>query len=145
MFGKNATTQKSNSKSSNNNTSTPLEVCNIASGTTITGNFKAESNIRLEGSIYGKVTCAGRIVMAQTAYIKGDIFCQNIVSEGKVEGNIVAKTKVHLLPTAIIEGNIKYTVLQIEEGAVFNGQAIPIKSTRAPSLKESQNAQKSVN
>lgn len=145
MFGKNGNTPKSSSKPLSNNTSTLLEVCNIASGTTISGDFKAESNIRLEGAIYGKVSCSGRIVMSQSAHIKGNIFCQNIVSEGKVEGNIVAKEKVHLSSTAIIEGNIKYTVLQIEEGAIFNGQAICNKSAEAPSLKESQNAQESVN
>jgi cytoskeletal protein CcmA (bactofilin family) len=137
MFGKNGNTPKSSSKPSMNGTSTPLEVCNIASGTTINGDFKAESNIRLEGSIYGNVSCSGRIVMSQNAHIKGDIICQNIVSEGKVEGNIVVKEKVHLFPTAIIEGNIKYNTLQIEEGAILNGQAMCTKSSSAPSLKES--------
>ncbi|WMX12578.1 MULTISPECIES: polymer-forming cytoskeletal protein [unclassified Aureispira] len=135
MFGKNGNTPKNNSKSSTNTTSS-LEVCNIALGTTIEGSFKAEANIRLEGSIYGNVSCSGRIVMSKNAYIKGDIICQNIVSEGKVEGNIVAKEKVHLFATAIVEGNIKYTKLQIEEGAIFNGQAMCAKSTTAPSIKE---------
>jgi|VirMetMinimDraft_7_1064189.scaffolds.fasta_scaffold29778_3 cytoskeletal protein CcmA (bactofilin family) len=136
MFGKNGNTPKNSSKPSINGSSTPLEVCNIASGTTINGDFKAESNIRLEGSIYGNVSCSGRIVMSQNAHIKGDIICQNIVSEGKVEGNIVVKEKVHLFSTAIIEGNIKYATLQIEDGAIFNGQAMCSKSAAAPSIKE---------
>jgi cytoskeletal protein CcmA (bactofilin family) len=137
MFGKNGNTPKSSSKPSINGISSALEVCNIALGTTIEGSFKAEANIRLEGSIYGNVSCSGRIVMSKNAYIKGDIVCQNIVSEGKVEGNIVAKEKIHLFATAIIEGNIKYNQLQIEEGAIFNGQSICAKSTVAPALKES--------
>jgi cytoskeletal protein CcmA (bactofilin family) len=145
MFGKNGNTPRNSSKPSNNGTSTPLEVCNIASGTTINGDFKAESNIRLEGSIYGNVTCSGRIVMSQNSHIKGDIFCQNIDSNGKIEGNIVAKEKVHLSSTSVVEGNIKYTALQIDEGALFNGQAICTQNTKAPFLKESQNAQKSAN
>lgn len=143
MFGKNGNTPKNSSKPSKNGTSSPLEVCNIAAGTTINGDFKAESNIRLEGSIYGNVTCSGRIVMSQNAHIKGDIFCQNIDSDGKVEGNIVAKQKIYLSSTAVIQGNIKYTALQIDEGAVLDGQAVCTQSTKAPSIKESQNAQKS--
>lgn len=134
MFGKNGTSPKSNSNSPN----TALEVCNIAIGTTIEGTFKAESNIRLEGTIHGSVSCAGRIVMSKNAYIKGDIVCQNIVSEGKVEGDIIAKDKIHLCPTAIVEGNIKYTTLQIEAGAIFNGQAICAKSKAAPKLNISE-------
>lgn len=136
MFGKNGNAPKNSSSPSNNGNSTPLEVCNIALGTIINGDFKAESNIRLEGEIHGSVSCAGRIVMSQNAHIKGDIICQNIVSEGKVEGNIIAKEKIHLFSTATVEGNIKYTTLQIEEGAIFNGQAICTKNTAAPSLKE---------
>jgi len=136
MFGKNSDTPKSSHKPSSNGSSTSLEVCNLASGTTINGDFKADANIRLEGTIYGTVTCAGRIVMSKSAYIKGDIFCQNIDSEGKIEGNIVAKEKVHLFSTALVEGNIKYTGLQIDGGAIFNGQAICAKSAGNASLKE---------
>lgn len=129
MFKKNSNSPK-NAVSSKN---ASLEVCNIAEGTTIEGNFKAESNIRLEGNIYGTVSCAGRIVMSKNAYIKGDIICQNIVSEGKVEGDIIAKEKIHLCSTAIIEGNLKYTSLQVDAGAIFNGQAICAKKSIAKS------------
>jgi len=117
MFGK---TEKN--KINSNNTS--LEVCNIAKGTTIEGTVKVDSNLRLDGIIYGSVTCGGRIVMSASAYIKGDIICKNMISEGKVEGNIVAKEKIHLKSTAIVQGNIKYKSLQIDTGASFNGQAV---------------------
>jgi cytoskeletal protein CcmA (bactofilin family) len=101
-----------------------LEVCNIAQGTTIEGTVKVDSNIRLEGLIQGAVTCGGRLVMSSTAKIIGDVICKNIISEGIVEGNIVAKEKIHLMPTSIVLGNIKYKSLQIDLGAVLNGQAI---------------------
>ncbi|WP_264792934.1 bactofilin family protein [Aureispira anguillae] len=132
MFGKNGNAPKPNASVNNS----ALEVCNIGLGTTINGTFKADSNIRLEGSIYGSVTCAGRIVMSKNAYIKGDIVCQNIVSEGKVEGDIVAKEKIHLQATAIVEGNLKYATLEIDSGAIFNGQAVSAKSNSAPKLEK---------
>lgn len=124
MFGKNGQSPKTTSTPKPNS----LDVCNIALGTNIKGNFKAESNIRLEGSIHGTVSCSGRIVMSKSAYIEGDIICQNIVTEGKVKGNIVAKNKIHLQGTAVIEGNLKYSSLQIEEGAIFNGQSIAVQN-----------------
>ena len=101
-----------------------LDVCNIAQGTTIKGNLKVESNIRLEGFIEGSVTCSGRLVLSKTGKIKGNILCKNIISEGIIEGDIVAKEKIHLLSTATTTGNIKYNCLQIDLGATLNGQAI---------------------
>lgn len=119
MFGKNDT---KGSKNSLVNTA-ELEVCNIAKGTTIEGNFKAQSNIRLEGVIEGDVECIGRIVLSEQAQIKGSVNCHTILCKGHVIGNIVAKNTIHLYPTAVIEGDIFYQKLQVDEGAVFNGNA----------------------
>lgn len=99
-----------------------LDVCNIALGTTIEGNVKVKSNLRLEGIINGSVTCSGRLVMSKTAQIIGDIVCANMISEGKVEGNVTVKEKIQLLATASITGNVKYSVIQIDAGATLNGQ-----------------------
>jgi cytoskeletal protein CcmA (bactofilin family) len=127
MFGK---TEKN--KTNSNNMSS--EVCNIGEGTTIEGVVKVDSNLRLDGNIYGSVTCGGRIVMSASGYIKGDIVCKNMISEGKVEGNILGQEKIHLKATAIVEGNIKYKRLEVDSGASFNGQAICSKSsTNTPS------------
>ncbi len=118
---------ETNKKKTNINPKTKneeLEVCNIARGTTIKGNLKVESNIRIEGIIEGAVTCSGRLVLSKTGKIKGNILCKNIISEGIIEGDIVAKDKIHLLSSAIITGNIKYNCLQIDLGATLNGQAI---------------------
>ena len=118
---------ETNKKKTNINPKTnkeELEVCNIAQGTTIKGNLKVESNIRIEGIIEGTVTCSGRLVLSKTGKIKGDILCKNIISEGIVYGDIVAKDKIHLLSSAVITGNIKYNCLQIDLGATLNGQAI---------------------
>ena len=70
MFGKKEKNGTTNNKSNSNGSI--LEVCNIAQGTTIEGTVKAEANIRLEGIVHGSVTCGGRLVMSNTAYIKGN-------------------------------------------------------------------------
>ena len=119
MFGKNDT---NGSKNGSVNTA-ELEVCNIAKGTTIEGNFKAQSNIRLEGIIDGDVQCIGRIVLSEQAKIKGQVDCHTILCRGYVTGDIRAKNTIHLHATAVVEGNISYQKLQIDEGAVFNGRA----------------------
>lgn len=129
MFGKNDT---SGSKNSFVNTA-ELEVCNIAKGTTIEGNFKAQSNIRLEGIIEGDVECLGRIVLSDKAQIKGQVHCHTILCKGQVTGNIVARDTIHLHATAIVTGDITYQKLQIDEGAIFNGRATAARKTVANS------------
>lgn len=119
MFGKNDTNGRKNGSVN----TTELEVCNIAKGTTIEGNFNAKSNIRLEGIIHGNVECLGRIVLSEQAQIKGEVNCQTIICKGQIKGNITAKSMVHLYTTATVEGDIVYQQLQIDEGAVFNGKA----------------------
>ena len=133
MFGKKEKNSTTNNKSISNGST--LEVCNIAQGTTIEGTVKAEANIRLEGIVHGSVTCGGRLVMSNTAYIKGNIICKDIDSEGKIEGDIVAKEKIHLRPTAIVMGNIKYKTLQVDSGATFTGQAICSNSSNVKASK----------
>lgn len=113
-----------------------LDFTNIAQGTTIKAVVKVESNMRLEGEIYGTVNCSGRLVLAKTAYIEGDIVCKTMLCEGTIKGNIVAQEQIHLFPTANVEGNIKYGSMKIDEGAVFNGQAISIKTPAAAKKKE---------
>jgi cytoskeletal protein CcmA (bactofilin family) len=127
MFGKNDTNDRKNGSVN----TTELEVCNIAKGTTIEGNFNAKSNIRLEGIINGNVDCLGRIVLSEQAEIKGEVNCESMICKGRVKGNITAKNTIHLHSTAAVEGDMVYQKLQIDEGAVFNGRATCAKHLAA--------------
>lgn len=124
MFGKN---EPANGTSKSVNTNA-LEVCNIAAGTKIEGNFDAQSNIRLEGDIIGDVRCTGRIVLSKGASIKGNVICHTMICEGKVIGDVKAQTSIHLHGTAELQGNIEYQTLQIDQGALFNGRAVCLKT-----------------
>lgn len=134
MFGKN---EPSNGTTKSINTSA-LEVCNIAAGTKIEGNFDAQSNIRLEGEIIGNVRCAGRIVLSPKASIKGNVSCHTMICEGNIKGNIKAQDSIHLHSTAILEGDIEYRTLQIDKGAVFNGAATCLKTTSPKQASQEQ-------
>ena len=114
-------------------TKNELEVCNIAHGTTIEGQLKASSNIRLDGIVKGDVSCAGKLVMSATAKIIGNISCKNFRGEGVVEGDIVATHKIHLMNKSIVKGNIQYQSLQIDLGATLNGKAVQHKSASSDS------------
>lgn len=116
---------KSNSKNStmkSNASGAPDRLNRIVEGTQIVGEFKADSNIRIDGFVKGTVHTDGKLVIGPTGVIEGDITCDNADIEGSVIGNIQVKGILSLKQTAKIEGDISTQKLAIEPGAVFTGK-----------------------
>ena len=63
-----------NNKDSQNNTGVNHNV--IASGTVITGDIDAASDIRIDGNINGNVECKGRVVIGPNGQTNGNIKCR---------------------------------------------------------------------
>lgn len=99
----------------------------ICEGTSIVGDIKTKNDIRIDGSIKGKVHTTGRLVVGNTAKIEGDIECTNIDVMGVVMGNINAEAAVTLKAPARIVGNIVSAVLSVEQGVFFDGKCQMVK------------------
>lgn len=98
------------------------DVCILAQGTIIEGSLETNSNIRLEGEVHGTISCGGRLVMAPKGKVMGQINCKELISEGESKGNVKASALVYLQASAKLKGDIDCERLQIEQGAIFNGQ-----------------------
>ena len=103
------------------------EVCVLAAGSTVEGNVKIGSNLRLEGEINGDLACNGKLVLSKTAIVTGNIICSELLSEGKINGNVIAKSLVSLAENAILNGDVQCSQLQIDKGAIFNGKCTMLK------------------
>ena len=93
----------------------------IANGTTVTGDVKSDSGIRVDGQLKGKMNIKGKVVIGNPGQIDGDIVCKQIEVSGLVNGNIHAAELVSLKSSAKINGEIVTRKLAIEPGAVFTG------------------------
>ncbi len=93
----------------------------IANGTVIKGNFKANDNLRIDGTIEGDVTCDKRLVIGATGFIKGKITAAEISVEGKIEGDAISKGVASLGNTSKFIGVLSAVTLEVAEGAIFNG------------------------
>ena len=113
------------SKSENGQMGKPAKGANITNqfvaGTTIQGEIKAESDIRVDGNIVGTVESSAKIAIGKTGRIEGEVLCTNADIEGKVYGRLVVKELLILKKTAVIEGDIISNKLVVEDGARFNG------------------------
>jgi len=96
----------------------------ISVGTFVKGDIVAEEDLRIDGRIEGNIECPGKIIIGPNAEILGDIYCNNIDLMGKINGNIEAKETVTLKSQVNFTGKITTKYLDIESGAVFNGNCI---------------------
>lgn len=104
-------------------TTGPSEQINmIGQGTVIDGTVRAQSDLRISGTVKGTVQVAGRVVVTGEGVIEGEVIAANAHVDGKVEGTVTVEARLVLGGTAVIQGDIRTSKLVVEDGAVFTGK-----------------------
>jgi cytoskeletal protein CcmA (bactofilin family) len=98
-----------------------MAINRIVEGTSIEGEIKCESNIRIDGNFVGNLSTKGRLVVGPAGRIEGTVFCQNAEVEGLIKGKVNVQQLLSLKGTAKVEGDINTDKLAIEPGATFTG------------------------
>lgn len=99
----------------------PGKINSIMEGTSIEGEVRTDSNIRIDGRVKGTVHVRGRLIVGATGLVEGDVHCQSSDIEGTVNGKIACQDLLSLKATARLTGDILTKKLSIEPGAVFTG------------------------
>ena len=94
----------------------------ISSGTTLKGDVKSETDLRIDGTIHGNVYSSSKIIIGPSGFVEGNIEGVHADITGKVNGNILVKELLQLRGDCNVQGNIAATKLQIDPTAVFNGK-----------------------
>ena len=100
---------------------TPKNAASIISADlTIRGTLISERDVHLAGRVEGDIRVAN-LVLNEQAYVKGDVYAEEVIVKGRVEGSIRAR-KVHLTATANVSGDVMQGgLLAIDFGASFEG------------------------
>jgi cytoskeletal protein CcmA (bactofilin family) len=93
----------------------------IVEGTSIEGEIRCESNIRIDGAFVGTLSTKGRLVIGPAGRIEGTVNCQNAEIEGLVKGKLFVQQMLSLKGTAKVEGDIFTDKLAVEPGSSFTG------------------------
>lgn len=105
----------------------------IAEGVVIEGDLVFSQGLRIDGQVHGQVT--GRaasgaqpalLVLSQTGAIEGSVHCGNALINGSVTGDLEIDDYVELQAGARITGTLRYRQLQMDVGAVVQGQLVRI-------------------
>ncbi len=94
----------------------------IAAGTRIEGDIRFVGDLHLEGQVRGNIYSEqGRICLAETGRIEGEVRAPHVVLNGAVNGNVVATERLDLKAQAVISGNVYYRLIEMAIGAQVNG------------------------
>ncbi len=88
----------------------------------IQGDLNSEGNIRIEGSVMGKVATTQSVHVGEAAVIQADMQAGNAIIAGQIQGNIKVIGNLILQSTAKVHGDITCSVLRVEDGALFTGK-----------------------
>jgi cytoskeletal protein CcmA (bactofilin family) len=119
MFGTN--TPKSN-------TTTSAVDTLIGRQTEVLGDVHFSGGLHIDGKVKGKVIArsdkAASLSVSETGCVEGDVRVPNIVLNGAVSGDVHASEKITLAAKARVTGNVFYKIIEMEGGALVNGQMV---------------------
>lgn len=95
----------------------------ISAGTVLQGDVKSDNDLRIDGTIHGNVFSKAKVVIGPSGFVEGNIEGVHADISGKLSGNVVAKELVQLRTKSQVAGNITAASLQVDAGAIFNGQS----------------------
>ena len=110
----------------------PNAISRIAAGTVIIGGeIKTQCDIRFDGDYTGNITSQSRVIIGETAHLKGEIRCESLDVVGTLEGDVFVKDTMTIKSEASFTGHIQSSRLVIELGAKFEGDNHPYVENKA--------------
>jgi cytoskeletal protein CcmA (bactofilin family) len=117
MFGNAKNTEEPKKTAS---TSTTGALNALVKGTVVEGSIRCESDLRVDGTIKGKLHCQSKVIIGPTGAVEGEIHCQNAVIEGRFNGLLQVSELLNVRETAEVDGEISTNKLIVQSGAKFN-------------------------
>lgn len=108
-------------KRDKNTFDSPDKLNRLVEGTKIVGDLTTVSNIRIDGEVEGNIQCSGKVVIGETALLKGNLSCSEADIEGNIEGDLMVDNLLILREKSKISGNISTQKIEIHQGAIFLG------------------------
>jgi len=97
----------------------------------IHGDVKVSGSLLIYGKVFGNIKSNGTIQTANGSVVNGNISARDASISGKVDGDLDVEKKVTLGDTSYLSGNLKASILTIEEGAKFDGVCSMEKKSQA--------------
>ena len=97
------------------------EVSRIAAGVSVKGDLISKSDLRIDGTINGKVVSDTRIVVGEGASLKGSLYCNSLDFWGTMDGDVYVRDTLSLKAGSKIKGSLHVRRFEVEMGAEIDG------------------------
>ncbi|MFO0695596.1 MAG: polymer-forming cytoskeletal protein [Polyangiales bacterium] len=95
----------------------------IRVGTTIDGDLRGDEDVVVEGRVHGSIDVAGRVTLARTGVVRGDVRGRIVVIAGVLVGSVEAADAIDVLGSARVVGDLVAPSITVAETATFHGRA----------------------
>lgn len=94
----------------------------ISQGSVVNGDIHASGNLRVDGTIHGKVRAEGDLEVSASGVIEGEVVnARNIIIHGQVKATLLAEEQLRIHSQGEVHGDVSAQALDIESGAKFVG------------------------
>lgn len=94
----------------------------IGPGMEVEGDCLVDGTLRVEGTLTGTIYAGKAVVVGKEGVVRGEIRTQDALVAGEVAGTLLAASRLEIQATAKVKGEIRARRLQLEEGAILNGE-----------------------
>ncbi len=116
----------------------------IADTTRITGDLHFSDQLfvngRVEGNISADPNTDATMVLSDVGHVKGQIRAPYVIINGEVDGDVYAGTRVELAANARVSGNVYYSLIEMQLGAMVDGQLVHVSPEEASTQPASDGA-----
>ncbi len=95
----------------------------VPAGGSFEGQVAVVGRTRIAGSVGGSVKGPGTLVLDAGARVEGIIDCEIVDCRGEILGPVVARTRAKLAGRARFEGDLEAPVVEVDDDAVWIGEA----------------------
>lgn len=94
-------------------------LCLLGEGSQTKGEFYTPGSLRVEGLFTGTLRVDGRLVIAPTGEVRGEIHAGQVLVAGRFEGRLFAEESVEVAETGQVQGEIRARRMQTASGAAM--------------------------
>jgi cytoskeletal protein CcmA (bactofilin family) len=111
----------------------------VGEGMVVHGELRFTEGLRIDGEVHGDVMAIGEgrsiLVISENARVHGKVKASHVIINGEVRGPVLSTEMLELQPKARVTGDIRYEVLEMNPGAMVDGELKPLKNAEKPALK----------
>ena len=105
----------------------------IGAGASIDGNLNFSGGLRIDGQVNGNVVAAqgkpSTLVLSEHGQVNGEVNVTHLIINGSISGPVFASEYMELQSKAKVNGDVHYTTLEIQLGAIVDGRLIHNSAT----------------